>query len=177
LVGAFSPQDARQNRKYAYDAAGNLIENRSPDTWLTMEYDAANQLVVRRERGEDTAEVPRSETRFAYDPAGRMLSEQIDGRMERSFSYGYLDKVMRVDRPEGRTAHYAYDATGMLVRKATQPGASMPGVGPQQETWVWDGLALVQRGDDYFVNEPHLAGGQTLMSRSLNPEPTAAPTP
>lgn len=177
LVGAFSPQDARQNRKYAYDAAGNLIENRSPDTWLTMEYDAANQLVVRRERAEDATQVPRSETRFAYDRAGRMLSEQIDGRMERSFSYGYLDKVMRVDRPEGRTAHYAYDATGMLVRKATQPGMAMPGVGPQQETWVWDGLALVQRGDDYFVNEPHLAGGQTLMSRSLNPEPTAAAAP
>lgn len=171
LVSASSPQDPRQTRRYAYDAAGNLIENRSHDRWLTMEYDAANQLVVRRERGESEAEPPSAETRFAYDRAGRMLSEQVDGRLERKFTYGYLDKVMRVDRPEGRVAHYAYDAAGMLVRKATQGGDNLPGQSPRHETWVWDGLALVQRGDEYFVNEPHLAGGQTLMSRSLNPEP------
>lgn len=171
LTSASSPQDPRQTRRYAYDAAGNLIENRSADRWLTMEYDAANQLVVRRERGEAETEPPRAETRFAYDRAGRMLSEQVDGRLERKFTYGYLDKVMRVDRPEGRVAQYAYDASGMLVRKATQGGNNLPGQSLKQETWVWDGLALVQRGDEYFVNEPHLAGGQTLMSRSLNPEP------
>jgi YD repeat-containing protein len=173
LVTVKSPQDARQNRVYAFDAAGNLVENRSAGEWLTMEYDAANQLVVRKERTADATETPKSETRFTYDAAGRMLSEQIDGRMERSFSYGYLDKVLRVDRPEGRSAQYAYDAAGMLVRKATTPGDGLPG-GLQQETWVWDGLALVQRGDNYYVNEPHIAGGETLMSRSLK-DPAPAP--
>jgi YD repeat-containing protein len=173
LVTVKSEQDPRQNRSYGFDAAGNMVENRAPDQWLTMEYDAANQLLVRRERVSDPAETPKSETRFAYDAAGRMLSEQIDGKMERSFTYGYLDKVMRVDRPEGRSAQYAYDATGMLVRKATMPGGNLPG-GLQLETWVWNDLALVQRGDDYYVNEPHIAGGETLMRRSLKDSEPAA---
>jgi hypothetical protein len=62
----------------------------------------------------------------------------------------------------------------MRVRKATQPGGGLPGA-VQQETWVWDGLALVQRGNKWYSNELHIVGGETLMSRSLNPEP-AQPT-
>ncbi len=104
-----------------------------------------------------------------------MIREQIDGRTERSFSYGYLDKVMSVERPEGRVAHYAHDSAGMLVRKDTIPGGAAPGARPQQETWVWYGLALLQRGDEYYANEPHLAGGQTLLSRSLKSEPASTP--
>lgn len=171
LVSARSPQDERQNRRYAYDEAGNLIENRSPENWLTMEYDAANQLVVRREKRDAANEAgTEQETHFAYDVAGRMTREVNNGRVDRSFTYGYLDKVMRVDRPEGRSAFYAYDASGMLVRKATLPRAGARQVAMEQETWVWDGLALVRRGNDYYVNEPHVAGGEVLMSRSLAPE-------
>ncbi|HEY9248230.1 MAG TPA: hypothetical protein VIO38_03825, partial [Rariglobus sp.] len=89
------------------------------------------------------------------------------------------DKVMSVDRPGGRRANYAYDAGGMLVRKevddpadtATTAGAS------KWETWVWDGLALVQRGDEVYVNEAHAAGGMTLMSRKLDDPAVAASVP
>jgi YD repeat-containing protein len=104
-----------------------------------------------------------------------LVSEQSDGRVERRFTYGYLDKVLEVERPGGRSARYDYDAAGMLIRKATVAGEIEPGSGPKTETWVWDGLALVQRGNDYYVNEPHLAGGQTLLSKSLSPESVGKP--
>jgi hypothetical protein len=105
-----------------------------------------------------------------------MVRESHGGQVEREFTYGYLDKVMSVDRPGGRKANYAYDAGGMLVRKEvddptqveTGTGAGAAGSN-QWETWVWDGLALVQRGNEVYVNEAHPAGGMTLMSRTLEP--------
>ncbi len=168
LATVNSPQDSRQSRRYGYDEAGNLVENRSHERWLTMEYDAANQLVTKKEV--DGEGQPAEVTTFGYDRAGRMVRESAGGQVERSFTYGYLDKVLSVDRPGGRRAEYAYDASGMLVRKAVQDPTEAAGNATSWETWVWDGLALVQRGNEVYVNEPHAAGGMTLMSRSLAPE-------
>jgi hypothetical protein len=94
---------------------------------------------------------------------------------------------MSVDRPGGRKASYEYDAGGMLVRKGVddptlaagnpEPTPGAVGNAGKWETWVWDGLALVQRGNELYVNEAHAAGGMTLMSRTLEtpvaPETTA----
>jgi YD repeat-containing protein len=171
LVAVDSPQDPRQNRKYTYDSAGNLVENRAPDRWIKMEYDAANQLLAKTEVGADGS--PTEVRSFSYDAAGRMLAESVGGQVDRRFTYSYLDKVMQVDRPaEGRRAQYAYDANGMLVLKGTQAPAQ--GDATNWENWVWDGIALVQRGNEVFVNEPHPAGGAALMSRKLD-DPGAAP--
>ena len=174
LASVTSPQDPKQNRSYRYDGAGNLVENRSADRWIKMEYDDANQLVTKNEAEDGEKTVPET-TRFAYDVAGRMVSEMQGGRMERNFTYGYLDKVLSVDRPGNHHADYVYDASGMLVRKGmTEPaavGASERSAPKSWETWVWDGLALVQRGGEVFVNEAHPAGGQAIMSRTLDAEP------
>ncbi len=35
---------------------------------------------------------------------------------------------------------------------------------PQTETFLWDGLALIQRGDEQFINEPHVGGGNPVTS-------------
>ena len=35
---------------------------------------------------------------------------------------------------------------------------------PQIETFLRDGLALIQRGDERFVNEPHIGGGNPVAS-------------
>ena len=48
-----------------------------------------------------------------------------------------------------------YDARGMLVAKERADGSL--------EKWVWDGLALVARGDRRFVNEPHVSGGVPVL--------------
>ena len=34
------------------------------------------------------------------------------------------------------------------------------------ENWVWDGLALIRRGDDIYVNEPHISGGVPIVSKT-----------
>ena len=53
------------------------------------------------------------------------------------------------------TRTYTYHADGQLATasysdygRAHTPGA------PQTEAFLWDGLALIQRGDEQFVNEP-----------------------
>ncbi len=33
-----------------------------------------------------------------------------------------------------------------------------------RESFAWDGLALIQRGDEQFVNEPHVGGGNPVAS-------------
>ena len=32
--------------------------------------------------------------------------------------------------------------------------------------WVWDGLALIRRGSDIYVNEPHVSGGVPILSKT-----------
>ena len=34
----------------------------------------------------------------------------------------------------------------------------------ETETFLWDGLALIQRGDEQFINEPHVGGGNPVAS-------------
>ena len=34
------------------------------------------------------------------------------------------------------------------------------------ENWVWDGLALIRRGGDIYVNEPHISGGVPIVSKT-----------
>ena len=36
------------------------------------------------------------------------------------------------------------------------------------ENWMWDGLALIRRGKDIHVNEPHISGGVPIVSRTPN---------
>ncbi len=42
---------------------------------------------------------------------------------------------------------------------------------PQTETFFWDGLALIQRGDEQFVNEPHV--GNTPQKLCFGGKPQA----
>ena len=63
------------------------------------------------------------------------------------------------------TRTFTYHADGQLASancsgdgRAHAPGA------PQTETFLWDGLALIQRGDEQFINEPHVGGGNPVAS-------------
>ena len=80
-------------------------------------------------------------TRYAYDAAGRLVKEG-----SRTYTYGYLDKVMSVTEGD-RTYTYMYHPDGQLAR-AKYVGKS--------EEFLWDGLALIRRNDEHFVNEPHV---------------------
>ena len=96
--------------------------------------------------------------RYAYDRAGRLVREG-----NRTYRYGYLDKVLSVTDGK-RSYRYAYHVDGQLAC-ADYGDGGRAGVGEDgragsplpagSEAFLWDGLALVRRGGESFVNEPH----------------------
>ena len=34
------------------------------------------------------------------------------------------------------------------------------------EVWTWDGLVLIRRGSEIYVNEPHVSGGVPILSKT-----------
>ena len=115
--------------------------------------------------------------RYAYDRAGRLVREG-----NRTYRYGYLDKVLSVTDGK-RSYRYAYHVDGQLARadygedgragvgEGGRAGSPLPA---GSEAFLWDGLALVRRGDESFVNEPHVGdapkklrfGGKPRAKRS-----------
>ena len=104
---------------------------------------------------------------FSYDAAGRLVREG-----NRTYRYGYLDKVLSVTDGK-RSYRYAYHVDGQLARadygedgragggEDGRAGSPLPA---GSEAFLWDGLALVRRGDESFVNEPHVGGGNPVVS-------------
>ena len=87
--------------------------------------------------------------------------------MASCYTYGYLDKVLSVTEND-RTITYAYHPDGQLASanygRARSPSAPQVEDSPSFETFAWDGLALIRRGDEQFVNEPHIGGGNPVAS-------------
>ena len=164
---AVKDSDGNAVERYAYDKAGNMLKKTVGGKTTTFTFDDANQLVSSTTNGVTT--------RYTYDAAGRLVKEGA-----KTYRYGYLDKVLSVtDGDTKRT--FTYHADGQLA------SASCDGIGragahassdiasqcslrsgdmrtPQTETFLWDGLALIQRGDEQFVNEPHVGGGNPVVS-------------
>ena len=153
---AVKDADGNALERYAYDKAGNMLKKqilrsgragapRTPqsDDYITttFAFDDANQLVSSTTDGVTT--------RYAYDAAGRLVKEG-----SKTYTYGYLDKVMSVTEGD-RTYTYTYHADGQLASA---------NYGGKTEGFLWDGLALIQRGDEQFVNEPHVGGGNPVAS-------------
>ena len=85
------------------------------------------------------------------DAEGRLVREG-----DRHYAYGWLDKVLAVTGEDGETlAAYSYGLDNQLA-STTVVGAT--------EEFLWDGLALVRRGDRGYLNEPHANGGSPILS-------------
>ena len=105
-------------------------------------------------------------TCYEYDAAGRLVREG-----NKTYTYGYLDKVMSV-RDGANTYTYTYHPDGQLATadygnsgRARTPAAPQGEEdSPSFETFTWDGFALIQRGDEHFLNEPHVGGGNPVVS-------------
>ena len=138
-----------KNEYYAYDKQGNILEKRIGNSIYKYTYDTANQLME--------MESPEGKREYFYDKAGRLVMEKFNGEIDVEYKYGYLDKVIEVDR-NGKTTKFAYDGFGMLAQKTFHDGST--------EVWVWDGLALIRRGSDIYVNEPHISGGVPILSKT-----------
>jgi len=149
--------DGSDAERYAYDKAGNMVKKmilragravstKPPQSedyqTTTFAFDGANQLVSSTTDGVTT--------KYAYDAAGRLVKEGT-----KTYRYGYLDKVLSVTDGKGKYT-YGYHVDGQLAYAEYGDGKS--------EDFLWDGLALIQRGGERFINEPHIGGGNPVVS-------------
>jgi len=127
---------------YVYDPAGNILSKTIDGKTTTYTYDKANQLVSSTTDGKVT--------HYAYDAAGRLIKEG-----DKSYSYGWLDKVLSVTENGKPIASFNYHNDGQIAQ-ANHNGKS--------EDFLWDGLALIHRGETSFINEPYVTGGNPILS-------------
>ena len=127
---------------YVYDPAGNILSKTIDGKTTTYTYDKANQLVSSTTDGKVT--------HYAYDAAGRLIKEG-----DKSYAYGWLDKVLSVTENGKQIARFNYHNDGQIAQ-AIHDGKS--------EDFLWDGLALIHRGETSFINEPYVTGGNPILS-------------
>lgn len=164
---------------YKYDAAGNMLEKIINGEKTTMTYDAANQLATSTSPGRDGSP-SRPTSSFTYDHAGRLLTSP--GGPTRI--YGWLDKVTKLTTPTGESLRLTYWPDGQLAAKrflTTENAESTEKKDIQQvsnksaqsvksadESFLWDGLALLRRNDTIYIIEPHPSGGVPIASHPVN---------
>lgn len=127
---------------YVYDPAGNILSKTIEGKTTTYTYDKANQLVSFTTDGKVT--------HYAYDAAGRLIKEG-----DKNYAYGWLNKVLSVTENGQQIASFSYHNDGQIAQ-AIHNGKS--------EDFLWDGLALIHRGETSFINEPYVTGGNPVLS-------------
>ena len=102
-------------------------------------------------------QLARREPARSCEPSSHELSSQL------SSLFPYRRSVTDGDT----TRTYTYHADGQLASAnyVNNGRAGAPRT-PQSEDFLWDGLALIQRGGESFVNEPHVGGGNPVASSS-----------
>ena len=132
---------------YKYDPAGNILSKNIAGKITTFTYDKANQLA--------TSATGDKVTNYAYDAAGRLIKEGSVASGFKTYSYGYLDKILEVQENGEQIAAFDYHIDGQIASAVH---------GDKTENFIWDGLALIHRGDNSFINEPYVTGGNPILS-------------
>ena len=147
LLSVFDEELQAVVEEYTYDPSGNILKKTINGKTTTYTYDAANQLVSSRSPDGKI-------TNYAYDAAGRMIREG-----SKTYEYGWLDKVMRITENGKEIAKFEYQNNGQIAKAVREEGI---------ETFEWDGLALVNRNGERYLNEPHIGGGIPVLSIADN---------
>ena len=146
---------------YTYDRAGNMLTKSLNGQLTTMTYNAGNQLA-------SSTSAPAPPITYAYDNAGRMLGPIGTAPSE----YGWLDKLVTANQAEGPPQIYQYWPDGhiasirsgdLIVPSSTNPQSSSS----QEDSFLWDGLALIKRNDVLYIIEPHPSGGVPIASHPV----------
>ena len=69
-----------------------------------------------------------------------------------------VDVVSNTNHADGQLARANYGVVGSRVPRARGHAGRVP-LPCKSKEFIWDGLALIQRGDEQFINEPHIGGG------------------
>jgi RHS repeat-associated protein len=132
------------DEKYTYDASSNMVEKQLGDHVTRYAY-MGNRL--------NTVDGDSGQKQYQYDASGRLTVDSSGGVSARKMEHQYLDKVTKVQNGD-KTTEFFYNAEGQLVA-IYSAGTS--------ETLVWDGLAMVKRGEQLYVIEDHLVGGTPAL--------------
>ena len=143
LLAVIDMESKSAVEEYVYDASGNILKKTVNGKTTTYTYDAANQLLSSTNPEGDI-------TSYAYDAAGRLVKEG-----EKTYEYGWLDKVMRVAEDGKELARFEYHNNNQLAKVVRENGI---------ETFEWDGLALIERNGTKYINEPHVGGGNPVLA-------------
>ncbi|MBE6366440.1 MAG: hypothetical protein E7052_00845 [Lentisphaerae bacterium] len=130
--------------RYTYDPAGNRLSKTISGITTTYTYDKANQLV--------SSTVEDFTTYYKYDSAGRMIQAG-----DKTYRYNGQNKVVEVKENGKVTARFDYYMDGQLAQAD---------YADRQETFLWDGLSLIQRNDVKYINEPYITGGNPIMANN-----------
>ena len=143
LLAVIDAESKLPVESYEYDANGNILQKTIKGETTTYVYDASNQLVK--------GVMPDGkEVLYAYDAAGRLVQEG-----EKSYEYGWLDKVTRILENGKEVARFEYHNNNQLAKVVRENGV---------ETFEWDGLALIERNGTKYINEPHAGGGNPVFA-------------
>ena len=149
LLAVIDAESKLPVESYEYDANGNILQKTIKGETTTYVYDASNQLVK--------GVMPDGkEVLYAYDAAGRLVQEG-----EKSYEYGWLDKVTRILENGKEVARFEYHNNNQLAKVIRENGI---------ETFEWDGLALIERNGTKYINEPHTGGGIPILAIGDNTE-------
>ena len=143
LIAVIDAETKKPLEEYAYDASGNILKKTIDGESTTYTYDAANQLV-------SSVAPDGRKIYYAYDAAGRMIKEG-----EKTYEYGWLDKVIRVSENDKELARFEYHNNNQIAKAIRESGI---------ETFEWDSLALIERSGTKYINEPHLGGGNPILA-------------
>ena len=143
LTSVYDEESKSFVEEYVYDPSGNILKKTINGEITTYTYDAANQLV-------SSVSPDGKITSYAYDAAGRMIREG-----NKTYEYGWLDKVMRVAENGKEVARFEYQNNGQIAKAIRNDNV---------ETFAWDGLALVKRDEVKYINEPHIGGGNPVLA-------------
>ena len=139
---AVKDAQGRDLERYTYDPAGNRLSKTVGGVTTTYVYDEANQLVSSTVKGVTT--------NYKYDAAGRLIKEG-----GKSYAYGWLNKVLSVTENGQQIASFNYHNDGQVAKAI---------YGGKVEEFLWDGLALIRRGETAYVNEPYVTGGNPVLA-------------
>ena len=132
--------------QYSYDPVGNILKKDLNGEITTYSYDKSNQLL--------SSTTNDKTTKYEYDAAGRMVKEG-----DKSYAYNWLNKVMSITENDKITNSYSYSVEGQIA-SATEQG--------KEENFIWDGLALIKRGNTDYVYEPAVTGGNPILANGSN---------
>ena len=74
---------------------------------------------------------------------------------EKTYEYGWLDKVMRVSEDDKELARFEYHNNNQIAKVIRESGI---------ETSEWDSLGLIDRSGTKYINEPQPGGGNPILA-------------